>query len=165
VKVFEPHKAAEGAKHKFNEGMLADFEALIQAGNKRITVVDYYMGGKTADSLREQVFKPLLAKYPDVKFDVRWIRETVGLENSVSAGGREGIRGTLKPTQQHADRLNISAENVRMALGDDMSVILNPNTSSPLRIFDKDGNVIRVIEPENGETARELLIRLLNEGS
>src|SRR5262249_39844001 len=62
VHEMDVHKAQGDAakKGKFDQdAMLQEFDVLIQGGAKKIAIVDTYMGGRTASSLRDQIMKPL----------------------------------------------------------------------------------------------------------
>jgi hypothetical protein len=157
VHEMDVHKA-EGAaakKGKFDqEPMLQEFEALIQGGAKKIAIVDTYMGGRTASSLRDQIMKPLAEKYPDVKFDVHWIRETMGLPNDT-------LRGTVRSGQRGGSQINAVEHPVRMAIGDDMTMVYDPTSTKPVTIFDKDGKIVKTFQPSEGQTSRDVIIGLL----
>ena len=151
---------------KFQDtAMQAEFQKLIDDGASRIAVVDYYMGGTTARSLRDQVFKQLAAKNPGVTFETHWIREQLGFEQLDAAGGTTlpSRSGQMRPGQPNADRLTSDERTVRMALGDDMTIAFDPAAIEPITIFDKTGRIVRVIYPKAGQTTRDVLIELLSQ--
>jgi hypothetical protein len=41
-------------------------------------------------------------------------------------------------------------------------MVFDPNSQQPFHIFDAEGNIIKTIQPEKGETSRDTLIKLLN---
>jgi hypothetical protein len=157
VREMDVHKAVGDAakKGKFEQdAMQQEFEALIQGGAKKIAIVDTYMGGRTASSLRDQVMKPLAEKYPDVKFEVHWLREQMGLPD-------QKLRGTIDTGRKGATQIQAVEHPVRMAIGDDMTMVFDPTSTKPITIFDKDGNIVKVFEPKPGQTSRDVLIELL----
>jgi hypothetical protein len=158
------HKDAQGKKFD-GPAMVAEFEALIAQGAKHIVIVDSYMGGTTASALRDQVLLPLVRKYPDVKVDVQWMRESLGFENRVSGGTTvlPPRRGQTSPTQPGASQITGEERAVRLTVGDDMSIVYNPESHEPIMIFDRQGRITHVYYPRQGQTTRQLLIELLNQ--
>jgi hypothetical protein len=146
------HRAPEGSPTKFDvPRMRAEFQAIIDSGAKRIVIVDAYMGGRTARELRDVVLRPLARG--GVEFEMRWVRELMGFEDRPAAGlsARGGIRSYT--------------HDVRMAVGDDMQIVLTPGANDPITIFRNDGSVVRVIQPGPGKTTRDVLIELLSQRS
>ncbi|WP_203781029.1 eCIS core domain-containing protein [Paractinoplanes rishiriensis] len=159
-----PDPKQKGGKFE-DTAMQAEFQALIDGGAKNIAVVDYYMGGTTGRSLRDQIFKPLAEKNPGVTFETHWIRERLGFEQLDPAGGitMQPRSGQMKKGAPNADRITSDEQAVRMALGDDMEVAFNPASTEPITIFDKTGRIVRVIYPKPGQTTRDVLIELLSQ--
>ncbi|WP_406159570.1 hypothetical protein OG298_20440 [Streptomyces sp. NBC_01005] len=161
------HRAPKGDnKRKFDrDGMMqGEFNKIITTGARSIAVVDVYMGGRTASSLRDEIFKPILKENPDVSFRLYWIRETLGFEKKSEAGGieLEPARGDFKQNSPLAGRLSTVTQHVRMALGDDMEVVFDPDARTPITIFDRQGRIVRKWSPGPGQNTRDLLIELLN---
>ncbi|MFC8828866.1 hypothetical protein ACFT9I_26355 [Streptomyces sp. NPDC057137] len=161
------HRAPKGEKkRKFDrEGLMqGEFNKLIEGGARSIAVVDVYMGGRTASSLRDEIFKPILTAKPDVSFRMYWIRETLGFEEKSEAGGivLKPERGELKQNSPLADRLSTVTQYVRLALGDDMEIAFDPDSRTPITIFDRQGKIVRKWTPGPGQTTRDLLVDLLN---
>ncbi|WP_406152764.1 hypothetical protein OH797_20360 [Streptomyces anulatus] len=161
------HRAAEEDKsRKFDrEGrMKGEFNKVLEGGARSVAVVDVYMGGRTASSLRDEIFKPILKENPNVSFHMYWIRETLGFEEKSEAGGivLRPERGEFKQSNPLAGRLNTVTQYVRLALGDDMEVAFDPESRTPITIFDRQGDVVRKWMPGTGQTTRNLLIELLN---
>jgi hypothetical protein len=159
-------KAKPASNEKFDAPVMrAQFQELIDNGARKIALVDVYMGGKTASSLRDQIFLRLARDNPGVSFEVHWVRETMGFEKQSQAGGTvlEPRRGMTTPGQPGGDRVRSSEINVRIALGDDMEIVFAPNTYEPITIFDTHGRIVRVWYPKAGQTTRQLLIELLNQ--
>jgi hypothetical protein len=98
--------------------------------------------------------QPLTKEYPNLEFRVHWLREQMGLPNGK-------LRGTVRPTQQGGDRINVREHGVRMAIGDDMTMVFDPTSQKGITVFDKDGNVLKTYEPEGSQTSRDVLIDLL----
>jgi hypothetical protein len=48
-----------------------------------------------------------------------------------------------------------------MAIGDDMSIVFDPESRAPITIFDSAGNVVEVVYPDANHTTRDVLIDLL----
>jgi hypothetical protein len=145
--------------------MRAQFEQLIKDGARNIALVDVYMGGPTARSLRNQIFLPLAQAHPEVNFETHWVRETMGFEGQGQAGGTvlQPNAGNVRPGTPGASQVTTSETNVRMALGDDMQVAFDPQSREPITIFDNQGRIVRVLVPKEGQTTRQLLIELLNQ--
>jgi hypothetical protein len=161
VRKIPVHHAPDGSADKFDGPLMqAEIQALIDAGARKITIVDVYMGGRTARSLRDQVLKPLAARNPGVEFDVQWIRELMGFDGA-GAGSATSLQGRVRPGQVGGGQITSTARDVRMAIGDDMSIVYDPDSRAPVMIFDREGNVTEVIYPGPGETTRDVLIRLL----
>ncbi|HMG57918.1 MAG TPA: hypothetical protein VK601_30660, partial [Kofleriaceae bacterium] len=157
VHEMDVHKATGDAakKGKFDQDpMLQEFEVLIQGGAKKIAIVDSYMGGRTASSLRDQIMKPLAEKYPDVTFDVHWLRETMGFPDGP-------LRGTVREGQKGGSQISTEAHPVRMAIGDDMTMVYDPTSTKPVTIFDRNGQVVKVFYPAEGQTSRDVIMGLL----
>ncbi|TMQ25575.1 MAG: hypothetical protein E6J90_05695 [Deltaproteobacteria bacterium] len=157
VHEMDVHKATGDAakKGKFDQDpMLQEFEVLIQGGARKIAIVDTYMGGRTAGSLRDQIMKPLAEKYPDVTFDVHWLRETMGFQDGP-------LRGTVKPGQKGGTQISTSEHQVRMAIGDDMTMVYDATSTKPVTIFDRNGQVVKTFYPAEGQTSRDVIIALL----
>jgi hypothetical protein len=155
-----------GKKGKFDPAsMLGEFRQILGPDkhvSRTIAVVDSYMGGSTTESLLEQVYRPLLAEYPNVKFRNFMIRETFGFkvpgpERPVMAD----LRGQPKPTE--TERIEFDTpEDVSMILGDDVSVVFRVNAGEPIRVFDPAGKVVETFVPKAGQSTRDLLIELMN---
>ncbi|HEX2687538.1 MAG TPA: polymorphic toxin type 46 domain-containing protein, partial [Kofleriaceae bacterium] len=157
VREMDVHKATGDAakKGKFDQdAMTGEFEKLITDGAKKIAIVDTYMGGRTASSLRDQIMKPLAEKYPDVKFEVHWVREMMGLPDSA-------LRGTVRPGQKGGNQISTTEHQVRMAIGDDMTMVYEPSATKPVTIFDKNGQIVKTFSPAEGQTSRDVIIDLL----
>jgi hypothetical protein len=154
-------------KGKFEDvAMQAEFRKLIEGGAKRIAIVDYYMGGTTARSLRDQVFLPLAKDHPDVAFQTHWVRELMGFERLDPGGGvtLQPRSGQTTPGQPGGAQVSSTdAQRVRMALGDDMEIAFDPASTEPITIFDRHGRIVRVIYPKPGQTTRDVLIELLSQ--
>lgn len=166
VRKMQVHPALEGSKGKYDgPKMQAEFQKLINGGAKKIVVYDAYMGGRTARSLVEQVFKPLANKNPGVTFQMYWLRETFGLRGA-DVVGQEDLAGSLKPNSPYSKSiLPPRVENVTLVLGDDMDVVMSPNGQESIRIFNSSGNVTEVVTPKPGQTTRQVLIKRLNRSS
>jgi hypothetical protein len=153
-------------KGKFEDvAMQAEFRKLIEGGAKRIAIVDYYMGGTTARSLRDQVFLPLAKDHPDVTFETHWVRELMGFEKTAGGGVTVQPRsGQTKPGQPGGAQVtSTDTRRVRMALGDDMEVAFDPVSTEPITIFDRQGRIVRVLYPKPGQTTRDVLIELISQ--
>jgi adenine/guanine phosphoribosyltransferase-like PRPP-binding protein len=159
-------KAGPGAKSKFAPEMVARFDALVAKGAKKIVIVDFYMGGKTASDLskmlRDHFSQPKYAN-AGVSFEVHWIRETFGFEKT-EAGGTvlEAPRGTVGEKARGAALFSQTTENVRLALGDDMSIVMDPSSTAPIQVFDDNGAIVKTAQPKAGQTTRQAMIELLN---
>lgn len=160
---FPPPK---GGKYKFDHNAMQNaFRRMIDSGKKNFALVDAYMGGRTARDLRDGVFKPLAAQHEGVSFEIYWLRETFGFETRGTGG--EGLtltrpQGTLGSRSPYASQIKTRYQEIRLVLGDDMNIVFTPGAREPIRIFDKSGKVIQTYEPRQGETTRQLLIRLMN---
>lgn len=152
------HLDAEGKKFD-GPAMQAEFRALIdREGASRIAIVDSYMGGTTASALRDQVLLPLARTNPGVRFDVHWMRETLGFE----AGGTMGaLRGAPRRSAPGGAQIEVDQRQMRLVLGDDMQIVSTRDSREPITIFDRDGRIVRAEYPRPGETTRDVLIRLL----
>jgi hypothetical protein len=164
VRKMAVHKAPEGAKTKFvGQKQLAEFDALIEPGKPRkIAIVDYYMGGRTAGELRDLLIKRYAGKpgYEGVTFEIHWIRETLGYADA--SGTLKSARSTPVAGEKGHGMFSQTHEPVTLALGDDMTIIMAAGSEAPLHVFDDAGNVTRTIRPAPGQSSREALIDLLN---
>ncbi|MFD5748777.1 HPC2 multi-domain protein [Streptomyces sp. NPDC127033] len=159
------YRAAEGSNRKFDrERMQEQFQKMIDSGARSIALVDVYMGGRTADSLRDEVFKPLMKKNEGVKFRVHWVREMMGFEEKSERGGTvlKRTRGVVGKESPYHERLISKEHLVRMALGDDMEVAFDPEARTPITVFDRQGRIVQKWHPRRGQSTRDLLIELLN---
>jgi adenine/guanine phosphoribosyltransferase-like PRPP-binding protein len=163
--VDENPAAVRDKKGKFAPEMAARFDALIAQGAKKIVIVDYYMGGKTAGDLSKLLVKHFSdPKYAGVTFEVHWIRETFGKDD---AGGSvvEPPRGEVGEGKKGAGLYKQTFEMVPLAIGDDMHVVLDvPDAKQPIQVFDDNGQVVHTSTPGEGENTRRALVRLLNGG-
>jgi hypothetical protein len=155
-------------KLRFNpEAFKSAIRTQIGSGKKSFALVDAYMGGRFAAELRDHVIKPLLTEFGQgkIKFYLFWLRETFGFEQADSKERGFTIRkpqGTISEKSPYAQDVKTVHVNVRVVLGDDMSMVFDPNSQQPFHIFDAEGNIIKTIQPEKGETSRDTLIKLLN---
>jgi uncharacterized Zn-binding protein involved in type VI secretion len=137
----------------------AEIEQRIANGDRKFIFVDCYMGGFNAEYLVDKVFAPLLEKHvathPDLRFGSLWIRETFGLELGAST---ERFRAK-EPWQKHIGGRQI---NVPWVFGDDVDTIMDGVDSQPLHVYAADGRVLETVPPAEGETTRDLTIRMLN---
>ncbi|GLZ02380.1 hypothetical protein Acsp02_96310 [Actinoplanes sp. NBRC 103695] len=138
------------------------FVALIEGGASNLAMVDVYMGGTTGRALRDTIFKPILRDHPGITFKTYWIRETMGLGTEESGGTTlQPNTAKFKDTQPNADRVTTAEIHVRLALGDDMTVVLDGDHRAPIVIFDRRGRIVRKLTPRGGQTTRQLLVELL----
>jgi hypothetical protein len=63
--------------------------------------------------------------------------------------------------EEGATQIQAVEHLVRMAIGDDMTMVFDPTSTKPITIFDKNGNIVKVFEPKPGQTSRDVLIELL----
>jgi hypothetical protein len=122
------------------------------------------MGGRTAGDLRDGLFKPLSREFPDVQFDIFWLRESFGFEE-ISRGGGVALRtpkGTVGESSPFADQIRTHFQEVRLVLGDDMDIVFTPGSTEPIRIFNDRGEIIATFAPGPGETTREVMVRLMS---
>jgi len=156
------HKDVRGEKFDL-PAQQQEFQRLIAQGNRRIAIVESYMGGTTASALRD-VLLPIARAHPDVRFNVHWMREGLGFETR-TAGGDVVLsppRGVPRATQPGASQITQDYRTVRLVLGDDMSIAYNPDSHQPITVFNREGQVTMVIAPRPGQTTRQLLIEILN---
>jgi hypothetical protein len=158
-----PRAGGKAAPTKFDfPAMKAQFARLVAGGAKKIAIVDYYMGGKTASELSKMLRDLFTSdpKYDGVTVEVHWIREAYG---KAEAGGTvlDPLRGSPSPGAKGAAIFSQTQEVVSLALGDDMTVVMS-DSRAPLQIFDETGKVVRTVEPKPGQTTRQALIELLN---
>ncbi|MFF6787658.1 hypothetical protein ACFY9C_01120 [Streptomyces filamentosus] len=160
------HKAPKEVKNRKyeKEPMQEEFRRIIRGGASDIALVDVYMGGRTANSLRDEVFRPIMNEDPGVSFRIYWIREQMGFESKGAAGGvvLDPPRGELKPTSPFVGRMESVTYHVRMALGDDMEVVFDAAARVGITVFDREGRIVRRWVPGGSESTQDLLIRLLN---
>jgi hypothetical protein len=157
-------------KLRFNpEAFKSAIRTQIGSGKKSFALVDAYMGGRFAAELRDHVIKPLLTEFGQgkIKFYLFWLRETFGFEQADADKKERGLtlrkpQGTISEKSPYAQDVKTVHVNVRVVLGDDMSMVFDPNSQQPFHIFDAEGNIIKTIQPEKGETSRDTLIKLLN---
>jgi hypothetical protein len=162
VRQLEVHLSQRAKGDKFDgPAMQAEFESLISGGANKIALVDVYMGGRTASSLRDQVFKPLARKHSGVSFDVHWVRETLGFEKPGGSGGT--VMNPMTGASPAGGAIHTTERQVRLALGDDMNIAFDPTSREPITIFDAEGKIVRVFYPQPGQTTRQLLIQLLTQ--
>jgi hypothetical protein len=151
------------------EGKLEQIKLAIQKlydeGHRNIGFIDAYIGGATAEGLANQVFGPLVQTHDDLVIHPLWLRETLarvvrGEGKVVISPGEYG----LPIGSQGANRVVGNAVPVNVIFGDDIDLIVNRARAArePIRIFDQDGRIARVIVPKQGDTTRSLAIRLLN---
>jgi hypothetical protein len=161
----EPGPGGKAPKSKFAPEMADRFTALADAGAKKIAIVDYYMGGRTASDLSDLLRKRFASdpKYAGVTVEVYWIRETFGFEKT-SGGGTvvDPLRGQVGPKAKGAGMYSQISETVTLALGDDMQSVLIPDSRSPIIVFDDSGNVIRTLHPVGAQSTRQVMIDLIN---
>ncbi|WP_372658915.1 hypothetical protein [Hydrogenophaga sp.] len=167
-------------------------------GQSHFAIVDFYMGGIFAGELRSMI-AAIVRDHPDATFEVVWLRETQGFERvvvrptlqdlaqGVALTGRVVFRNgrlvienpspmvTLPPlagTDPALPQLRAHDVPVDVVLGDDMPSVLTPSSTAPIRIFDRQGRVVRVIpvgtpDPVTGEplrSTRDILLRLMQGG-
>lgn len=155
-----------GKKGKFDPGSTLDAFRNILGPDKQvartIAVVDSYMGGSTTESLLQQVYRPLLAEYPNVKFRNYMIRETFGFKvPGPERPAMADVRGRPKPAESERIRFD-APEDVSMIIGDDVSVVFRVTAGEPIRVFDPSGKVVETFLPKQGQTTRDVLIELMN---
>ena len=95
-----------------------------------------------------------------------WFRETFGFEEADKGKMNVTLRkakGTIKDNSPYSQDIKVVHQNLRVVLGDDMSIVFDPNSQQPFYIFDAQGNIIEMIHPLKGETSRDTLIKLLNQ--
>ncbi len=160
VRTIDSHRApkTENRSGKFDAPkQQAELEPMIADGAKSIVFVDSYMGGYTASSLLDQIFLPLAERHPDVNFGVNWLRETMGFSD------RPNVDGVLSRRSPYAGQIREpNVERVGMIVGDDMDMVYT-DSREPIRLFDRQGHITRVVEPGEGEMTRNVLLRLLTE--
>jgi len=138
-------------------------------GKKTFALVDYYMGGSFADKLRD-LYKSISKEIPDINLNNFWMRETIGFEEREQIGQiilrpQRGLVGEASP---YANNISNEFSNVRMALGDDMDIVFDQTSQVPIKIFNKEGEILRTIpvgtpDPITGQpmNVRQIMIRLL----
>jgi hypothetical protein len=156
-------------KLRFNPDIFKDaIRAQIKSGKQSFAIVDAYMGGRFAGELREYVIIPLLKEFGQgqIKFYLFWFRETFGFERADKGKTNVTLRkakGTIKDNSPYSQDIKVVHQNLRVVLGDDMSIVFDPNSQQPFYIFDAQGNIIEMIHPLKEETSRDTLIKLLNQ--
>ncbi|BDA74002.1 hypothetical protein CAL7716_081680 [Calothrix sp. PCC 7716] len=140
----------------------------INSGKQSFAVIDAYMGGRFAGELKEHVIIPILKEFGQgqIKFYLFWLRETFGFEQADKGKMNVTLRkakGTIKDNSPYLQNIKVVHQNLRVVLGDDMSIVFDPNSQKPFYIFDAEGNIIKMIQPLERETSRDTLIKLLNE--
>jgi adenine/guanine phosphoribosyltransferase-like PRPP-binding protein len=145
--------------------------ALIEQGQSRFAIVDFYMGGGFAGELLDMLVE-IHTQYPHVEFDVMWMRETRGFERITSRITRrhleEGVTFTgtvrivggraqfqrrsagvflpeLKGTADHIPQIRATQFPVDIVLGDDMRTVFDPSSQRPVRIVDRQGRLVQEI--------------------
>lgn len=164
-------------------------------GQSRFAIVDFYMGGVFAGELRAMVAR-IARDHPQVQVDVVWMRETHGFERTVTRPTLEdlaqGVALTgrvvwrdgrivietdspmvtvppLRGTDPDLPQLRATEVPVDVVLGDDMPSVLDRASTAPIRVFDHQGRVVRVIpvgtpDPVTGQplrSTRDIMVRLM----
>jgi hypothetical protein len=146
---------------KFAPEQVERFQKLVDAGAKKIAIVDYYMGGTTASALRDMLVKRFAGK--GVVFEIHWVREMYGLSFD-AAGKAIPMRGTIGPKEKGFGTVTQRAPHeVKYVIGDDVELVMQ-DSSAPLHVFDDAGTVVKTVEPKPGQTTRQALIDLLVKG-
>ncbi|WP_426748800.1 YdeI/OmpD-associated family protein [Myxococcus faecalis] len=144
----------------------AELEQKIANGETRFAFVDAYMGGGFAKGL-QKVLEDVSKAHPDkdLQFRVAWMREELGFEEQVPSIGSDDGRPTLRlPSSGLPDSGNIShlEFNVPLVIGDDAPALQDTRVpGQSIKIFDSEGR-LKVVNPREGESTRELIIRVLN---
>jgi hypothetical protein len=177
----------------------AEIRRRIAKGETHFAIVDFYMGGHFAEELETMFLRlhEDFPDVP-LKFEPMWLRETHGyevlagrrptraqLEQGVSFEGTMSIgpdgRVRLHPTSplvtlptvkgnaQGVDFIRITDYPVTVVLGDDMRTVFDPHSKLPIRVFDRDGRLVREIpigvqDPLSSErlrNTRQIVIRLM----
>ncbi|QHE85174.1 hypothetical protein [Hydrogenophaga sp. BPS33] len=166
-----------------------------QQGQSHFAIVDFYMGGVFAGELRAMV-AAIARDHPQVVVEVVWMRETHGFERIVLRPTvqelQEGVMLTgrlvwrngrlviedpspmvtlppLQGTDPALPQLRATDVPVDIVLGDDMPGVLDRASTAPIRVFDREGRVVRVIpvgtpDPVTGEPlrfTRDIMVRLM----
>jgi hypothetical protein len=67
----------------------------------------------------------------------------------------------VNPGQKGGGQISTSEHQVRMAIGDDMTMVYDPTATKPVTIFDKNGQIVKVFYPGEGQTSRDVIMDLL----
>lgn len=143
----------------------------------KFAIIDSYMGGGAASEFID-MWHDIVRAHPNVEglhLELLWLRETHGFERLLggTAPGEPktlGLEPQKKIPPEDAKTIAQTTKPIRMVLGDDMDVVYAPDARDPIKIFDRKGELVKIIMPpvENplnpGQiltTTRQIMIALM----
>jgi hypothetical protein len=150
-----------GANDKVAMAMIRSrIKALIAQGKRRFAFTEAYFTGGSVNILQNDVIIPLAKEYPECQFKGLWLRESLGFEAAEPSAS--SARQVLVTDPRLPSNVSTKAYDVPFAIGDDAKQIIESTVKEPIYIFNSEGKIVKVVEPQaDDKTTRDVVVRLL----